>query len=41
MRLYRRNEVEQLTRLRHPDGAADDGESDATHDDDHEWIPYV
>lgn len=43
MRLYRRNEVERLTRLRHPD-VADDGseqDNDATRDDGHAWIPYV
>lgn len=45
MRLYRRHEVEQLTQLRHPEGA--DNESDDTliesarDEDDRAWIPYV
>jgi len=37
-RLYRRDEVERLTRLRSPDERADD---DATADDGAAWIPYV
>lgn len=41
MRLYRRNEVERLTRLRLPEGVDDEPQSDATHDDEHAWIPYV
>jgi citrate synthase len=43
MRLYRRNEVERLTRLRHPEGADDGSEqdNDAARDDGHAWIPYV
>ena len=41
MRLYRRNEVDRLTRLRHPEGADDERENEATRDDDHAWIPYV
>ncbi|HEX6541003.1 MAG TPA: helix-turn-helix domain-containing protein [Ktedonobacterales bacterium] len=41
MRLYRRNEVERLTRLRHPEGADDDSDNESTHDDNHGWIPYV
>ena len=41
MRLYRRNEVERLTRLRHPEGASDDQDNDTTRDDGHAWIPYV
>lgn len=39
MRLYRRDEVERLTRLRGPD---ERGEADPnTSDDPHAWIPYV
>ncbi len=41
MRLYRRNEVEQLTRLRHPEGVDNDSENEPTRDGDHAWIPYV
>lgn len=41
MRLYRRNEVERLTRLRHPEGTEDDADNESTHDDNHGWIPYV
>lgn len=41
MRLYRRNEVERLTRLRHPEGDDDDSDNESTHDDNHGWIPYV
>lgn len=37
-RLYRRDEVERLTRLRSPDERADD---DANADDGAAWIPYV
>ena len=40
MRLYRRNEVDRLTRLRHPEGD-DERENETTRDDDHAWIPYV
>jgi excisionase family DNA binding protein len=38
MRLYRRNEVERLTRLRHPEDPHADAESPQ---DDRAWIPYV
>jgi excisionase family DNA binding protein len=41
MRLYRRNEVERLTRLRHPEDSDGDQDNDATRDDGHAWIPYV
>ena len=41
MRLYRRNEVERLTRLRHPEGANDDRENENERDDSDSWIPYV
>jgi excisionase family DNA binding protein len=41
MRLYRRNEVERLTRLRHPENADNDPENQPTREDDHTWIPYV
>ena len=37
-RLYRREEVEQLTRLRGPGAPA---ENDVPEGDDHRWIPYV
>jgi excisionase family DNA binding protein len=45
MRLYRRHEVEQLTRLRRPEGASDGSEDSlfgsARKEDDRAWIPYV
>ena len=37
-RLYRRDDVEQLTRLRAPGDEADEQFADA---DEHNWIPYV
>lgn len=37
-RLYRRDEVEQLTRLHTPDEEADEQFGEA---DEHNWIPYV
>lgn len=43
MRLYRRNEVERLTQLRHPEdpeGSENDTENEQAHDG-HAWIPYV
>lgn len=41
MRLYRRTEVEHLTRLRHPEDTEDNSELDSPHDGNHNWIPYV
>jgi citrate synthase len=41
MRLYRRNEVERLTRLRHPEGIDNDAENESLRGDDPAWIPYV
>ncbi|HEU5344974.1 MAG TPA: helix-turn-helix domain-containing protein [Ktedonobacterales bacterium] len=48
-RLYRRDEVERLTRLRGPDddrsdadsGEADDADDAEAHEDGRAWIPYV
>jgi len=41
MRLYRRNEVERLTRLRHPEGTDNESENESLRGDDPAWIPYV
>lgn len=42
MRLYRRAEVDELTRLRGPDEPPeDDGHGDHGDDDSRPWIPYV
>jgi excisionase family DNA binding protein len=41
MRLYRRNEVERLTQLRHPEVVENDSENEQPRDGDHAWIPYV
>lgn len=41
MRLYRRNEVERLTQLRHPEAVENDSENEQPRDGDHAWIPYV
>jgi len=41
MRLYRRNEVERLTRLRHPEGTDNESENEPLRGDDPAWIPYV
>lgn len=42
-RLYRRVEVERLTRLRPPSAADDSGDADTCDegDEDGAWIPYV
>jgi excisionase family DNA binding protein len=40
-RLYRREEVEQLTRLRGPSLSIEDAEDAEAESDDHRWIPYV
>ncbi|MGO8946390.1 MAG: helix-turn-helix domain-containing protein [Ktedonobacterales bacterium] len=41
MRLYRREEVERLTRLRGPGDRADASKAGEEDNDTQQWIPYV